>query len=322
MIMIQCIGTSYKETAFAKVNLTLSVLGKRDDGYHQLESLVVFAGVGDELVFSPLSKNSSPSQDRSFQLRVVGSEAMHIEGENLVETVGIQLLNELTQFASSQTYSQNLGEFQLEKKLPVAAGLGGGSADAAALIRILNHYFSDQGFDLSRFDFLKFSQKFGADIPVCVSSNPAFMHGIGEIVEPIDHIPQMHMLLVNPRIAVPTGSVFKALNAAPYHEGEKGTIDELRSLVLSDVDGVIDVMEKVPNDLLQPALKVAPQIGDVLAEIGGLGGCLISRLSGSGATCFGLFETKEDLQRGGSYLRSRFPKWWIADTFVRPFCSA
>lgn len=321
MIMTQCIGTSYKETAFAKVNLTLSVLGKRADGYHQLESLVVFAGVGDELVFSPLSKNSSSTHDRSFQLQVVGSEAMHIEGENLVDTVGIQLLNELTQFTSSQTLAQNLGEFQLEKKLPVAAGLGGGSADAAALIRIFKRYFSDQGFDLSRFDFLKFSQKFGADIPVCVSSNPAFMHGIGEIVEPIDHVAQMHMLLVNPRIAVPTGSVFKALNSAPYHEGEKGTIDELRSLVLSDVDGVIDVMEKVPNDLLQPALKVAPQIGDVLAEIDGLDGCLISRLSGSGATCFGLFETKEDLQRGSALLRSRFPKWWIEETFVRPSCS-
>lgn len=308
----------YNETAWAKVNLTLSILGKREDGYHQLESLVVFAGCGDELSFFPSNENNLSPTNSKFELDVTGPEALTIEGENLVETVGVHLFTELSPFSALPLASKKIGDFHLKKQLPVAAGLGGGSADAAALLRLVKRFLTDRGADFSDFDFVKFAQKFGADIPVCISSVPAFMQGIGEIVQPIKQMPKIQMLLVNPRVTVSTASVFQAFNASPFQHEESQSDFDFCSLEFSSIGSVISTMERIPNDLLEPALKVAPKIGEVLNEIAQLDRCVISRLSGSGATCFGLFETEEDLQRAGAELRARFPKWWIKETFVRP----
>jgi len=322
MIMTKFNQSGLQETAWAKVNLSLSILGKRDDGYHQLESLVVFAGFGDELTLEsvPLEQvplEPGPLEDISFQLNVSGSEAQNIEGENLVETVGLQLID---RFSSLNNSSHSFGSIRLEKLLPVAAGIGGGSADAGALIRIFCRLMSEQGVDLSQFDRLEFASAFGADIPVCVASEAAFMHGVGELVDPIGQFPRVGLLLVNPRISVPTGMVFQALDAADYIKDvpSKFEMHRHRDFDFCSIDDVIEYMETVPNDLLKPALKIAPKISDVLAEISLLDGCLISRLSGSGATCFGLFESEDIAKKAGQYLRTRYPEWWIKGTFIRP----
>ncbi|GAA6210398.1 4-(cytidine 5'-diphospho)-2-C-methyl-D-erythritol kinase [Hyphomicrobiales bacterium 4NK60-0047b] len=323
-----------QETAWAKVNLSLSILGKRDDGYHQLESLVVFAGLGDGLTLlgggSPLGTIPSetfplgmkpleigPSKELPFQLKVTGPEAQNIEGANLVETVGLKLIDE---FSSISNHTVSIGSVNLDKLLPVAAGIGGGSADAAALIRLFCRLMIEQDVDVSKFNSLTFASRFGADIPVCVNSEPALMHGVGELVEPIGAFPSIGLLLVNPRISVPTGLVFEALNAKEYKEKttSQNILHNRHNFDFHSIGEVIDYMQTAPNDLLKPALKIAPKISDVLAEISLLDRCLISRLSGSGATCFGLFETEDEARRAGKYLKMRYPKWWIEGTFIRP----
>lgn len=310
--MINFNGACFQDTAWAKINLSLSILGKRDDGYHQLESLVVFAGFGDKLALKTESSDDSP-----FQLKVTGPEAQNIDGVNLVETVGLQLIDE---FSSTSHHSLPIATVSLEKLLPVASGIGGGSADAAALIRLFCQLMKEQDVDVSKFDPLKFAARFGADIPVCVNSEPSFMHGVGELVEPVRSFPSIGLLLVNPRIAMPTGLVFETLRAKEYNEKSlfKNGVHKRHKFDFHSIGEVIDYMESAPNDLLKPALKIAPKISDVLAEISLLDGCLISRLSGSGATCFGLFETEDEAKRAGKYLKMRYPEWWIEGMFIRP----
>ncbi|GJL98940.1 MAG: 4-diphosphocytidyl-2-C-methyl-D-erythritol kinase [Methyloligella sp.] len=314
-------GARFQDTAWAKVNLSLSILGKRDDGYHQLESLVVFADLGDELTIDTEALDVPSSKERSLQLNVTGPEAQNIEGVNLVETVGLQLIDE---FSSTSPHSLPIVSVSLEKLLPVAAGLGGGSADAAALIRLFCQLMKEQDVDASKFDSLKFASRFGADIPVCVNSEPAFMHGVGELVEPVKSFPSIGLLLVNPRISVPTGLVFETLKAKEYNEKSlsKNALLRRYNFDFHSIGEVIDYMQVAPNDLLKPALKIAPKISDVLAEISLLDRCLISRLSGSGATCFGLFETEDEAKRAGKYLKMRYPEWWIEGTFIRPYLGA
>lgn len=296
------------ETAWAKINLSLSVLGKRDDGYHELESLVVFANVGDKLTLEP---------GGGFQLNVIGSEAGAIVGENLVERVGRDLLAKILDASSAYSAAPEIiGTVTLDKMLPVAAGVGGGSADAAALIRLIEKQMPEEAGLYSEFDIAQFGKDYGADVPVCVASLPAMMRGIGEIVEPVKSLPEMGVLLVNPRVGVSTGAVFTALDAGRYEVLEN--VDEVLPVSFSNIAEVLDYMVEVPNDLLAPALKVAPIIGDVLETLDCLKGCLISRLSGSGATCFGLFETEAEAHVAGALLKSQEPHWWVETGIVMP----
>lgn len=317
-------GEIFTDTAWAKVNLTLKVLGKRADGYHELQSLVVFAGCGDKLRLSVVDEAALLT---ALDCNVEGPEAQAIEGENLVEEVShhffewISKEGVLNLSPISQDQLLATGKLFLDKRLPVAAGLGGGSADAAAALRLISEAMKLRGVDLSSLDLHKFALRFGADIPVCLNSVPSFMTGIGETVTPLTQFPKLGLLLVNPRVPVPTGQVFQELNAAPL-KGDAGHghggREKLAAKSFCSVSDVIDYMNAFGNDLLEPALKVAPQIGNVLAEIESQEGCLISRLSGSGATCFGLFETLCQAEHAGEILKNRYPEWWIESTFVRP----
>lgn len=317
-------GEVFTDTAWAKVNLTLKVLGKRADGYHELESLVVFAGSGDKL---RLSVDDGTALLSALDCQVEGPEAQAIEGENLVEEVSrhffewVSKESALNLSEASQDQLLATGKLYLDKRLPVAAGLGGGSADAAAALRLISEAMKLRGVDLSSFDLHKFALQFGADIPVCLNSVPSFMTGIGETVTPLTQFPKLGLLLVNPRVPVPTGQVFQELNAGPLLAERS---DEFSNIALQNksfhsVADVIGYMKEFGNDLLEPALKVAPKIGTVLSEIEKLEGCLISRLSGSGATCFGLFESIEQVERAGEVLKKHYPEWWTKATFVRPF---
>ncbi len=277
------------ETGWAKVNLTLEVLGKRHDGYHELRSLVVFAGVGDRLRFSP---------GHGFSLSVMGPFAAQIEGENLIDTVARRLM---VQYEVS-----DFGAVTLEKNLPVASGLGGGSADAAAFIRLFERQC---GIGFSAEDVAAFGKMFGADVPVCYYSSPMVMGGIGEEVCPLPSLPDMALLLVNPGCEVATGAVFHRLGAPLLDVSFAAP--SLIAPSLTSFAEVVAYMEGHGNGLGEAACLVEPQIGQVLDVLEAVPDCAIARLSGSGATCFGLFASLSQAAAGAVMLQKAHPDWWV-----------
>jgi 4-diphosphocytidyl-2-C-methyl-D-erythritol kinase len=286
---------SVRERARAKVNLTLHIKGKRQDGYHELESLVVFAGVSDELVFSPASDDS---------LELHGPFAGLVDGENLVlkakRAVAFWLGVEIR------------GHFRLEKNIPVAAGLGGGSSDAAAAIRALLHAF-DRASDERR--FIAQSAKIGADVPVCLQNSAAWMCGLGERVTPVTGLAALPAILVNPRIKLATAAVFKTLNAPPLPPAaEQAPPPALAPW--KDPEGAAAYLLDGSNDLEPPAIALEPAVATVLDTLLSLDGCLLSRLSGSGPTCFGLFRSQEAAAKAAATLAQTHPNWWVAATVL------
>ncbi len=281
-----------EETAFAKINLDLRICRRRTDGYHDLDSLVVFAQIGDRLLFEPAD---------SFSLCVEGRFAGELaEGDdNLVQVAAEALARTLSRRAEARV--------TLDKRLPVAAGLGGGSADAAATLRGLARLWE---IGLPADDLQPLAATIGADVPVCLGSRPARMEGTGERLTPFDLPEPLPMLLVNPGIPVSTADVFGALEAM---SGE-------RSRAVPGSDGAAGwrrgLAEGV-NDLQAPAMRIAPVIGQVLKTVGALLGCTLARMSGSGATCFGLFEDGPSLERAAAHIRASRPGWWVAATVCR-----
>jgi len=283
----------------AKVNLTLHVLGRRPDGYHEIESLVMFARVGDRLTFTPR---------RGFELAVLGPTAASAGDidANLVLKAARALDERVERLAE--------GRFVLTKQLPVAAGLGGGSADAAAALRLLARA---NRLTLDDPRVRDAARSTGADVPVCVDPRPRVMRGTGELLSgPLD-LPILPAVLVNPRVAVPTKDVFTALSAPAVAAGCKATA----STTPFESDGprptaatLIQQVSHGRNDLEAPAIVIAPVIGEVLAGLRALPGCRLARMSGSGATCFGLFETNRLAVAGAKRLLATHPGWWVKAT--------
>ncbi|MHA6345023.1 4-(cytidine 5'-diphospho)-2-C-methyl-D-erythritol kinase [Roseivivax sp. CAU 1761] len=262
----------------AKVNLTLHVTGQRADGYHLLDSLVVFADIGDRLRVRPAERLS---------LRLTGPMADGVPAgpENLVCRAA-ELLDPVRGAA-----------IELEKHLPAAAGIGGGSSDAAAALRALAELW---GMPLPRQ-----AAVLGADVPMCLDPRAARISGAGEGVVPVPDLPDLPALLVNPRVAVPTAQAFAGLGRRD---------NPPMPATLPRFTGVREVaawLGEQRNDLLAPARRIAPQIDAVLEA---LDGALLARMSGSGATCFGLYPTLEAASAAGHALRRAHPEWWVAET--------
>lgn len=276
------------ETARAKVNLTLRVLGRRPDGYHQLESVVVFADVGDAITFTP----GAPPD-----VTVVGPFASAIDGENIVA----RALRRIGEVAPTLT----LGAVTIEKRLPVAAGIGGGSADAAAVLRAVRR--ANSGSE-KRVDWLALAAELGADVPVCLGDTPQFMWGIGRETAPLRAFPALPAVLINPRVPVATADVFRALSASPLTSPASKPM--LPGPFASAAD-VISYLDGCGNDLEPPALKLCSAIGDVLSLLRAEPGVEIARMSGSGATCFAVFHTRAAAVDAALRLRARAPGWWI-----------
>jgi 4-diphosphocytidyl-2-C-methyl-D-erythritol kinase len=277
------------ETAPAKVNLTLRVLGRRADGYHDIESLVVFADVGDLLTFT---------RGRQLALAVRGPTAA------AAGAITDNLVLKAARALAERADGLKLGRFALSKRLPVAAGLGGGSADAAAALRLLARA-NRIALDDKR--LLAAARATGADVPVCLDPRPRLMRGIGDILsDPLD-LPRLPAVLVNPGVAVPTKDVFAALRLAP---GKPAPSAGGRSPAAALTEEIADGR----NDLEAPAIAIAPVIADVLAELRSLGGCRLARMSGSGATCFGLFDTGRAATAAARTMRGRHPDWWVRAT--------
>lgn len=274
---------SLAEFAPAKVNLHLHVTGRRDDGYHLLDSLVVFAGVGDRISVEPAD---------SVSLRVTGPFAAGLaeEADNLV----LRAARRLADLCGITPY----GALTLEKNLPVASGIGGGSADAAAALRLLCRFWSVNPEPAALADL---GNRLGADIPVCLLGRPATMSGTGEVLAPVEDLPPLGIVLVNPGVAVATAAVFRARAGAFSLP--------LVSSAWANGDSLIATLRHATNDLESPALALAPEIGAVLARLRGTPGCLLARMSGSGATCFGLFASPAEAADAASHLGG--PGWWV-----------
>lgn len=282
-------GASLLARAPAKINLTLRVLGRRPDGYHALESLVVFADAHDTLRLTPR---------RPLGLSVTGidADACGPEENNLVLRAVRALLRAAPDIA--------VGHFDLHKSLPIAGGVGGGSADAAAALRLMAE------FNPSRCDDAMLeaaARATGADVSVCIDSRPRMMRGAGEILGSPLALPTLAAVLVNPGVGVPTKNVFAALGVT-HTAPDEGGVDPQG---LTDPQTLLDYLAANPNDLEAPALKVAPVVGDVLAALANAEGCRLARMSGSGATCFGLFADETQAHAAAVRLGAATPGWWV-----------
>lgn len=283
------------ERARAKVNLTLHVLGRRADGYHDLESLAVFADVADGLTLSP---------GLSEALDVTGprAEACGELGDNLV-TKAARLLRE-------QVPSLTSGQFTLDKHLPAAAGIGGGSADAAAALRLLARA-NNLAADDARLQ--QAGRATGADVPVCLVSSACIMRGAGESVTPLTVRP-LPCVLVNPGVPVATKDVFTAigLKAGQTYAPPGGASNAIAwPSGDASLDSWIKAIASGRNDLEPVAVRLQPVIGEVIALLAQQKGCLLSRMSGSGATCFGLFADDATASAAADAIRKAHSGWWV-----------
>lgn len=283
------------EHAPAKVNLTLSVLGRRGDGYHLLESLVAFAGIGDRLTLKP-------GATLSLKVRGEGAAAAGPDADNLVFKAAQTLKAELPNL--------KVGRFTLDKRLPVAAGLGGGSADAAAALRLLAR--------LNRLDaadprLLKVARRLGADVPVCIDPRPRRMRGIGEVLSAPLSMPKLPAVLVNPGVALPTKDVFAMLGLRPGGPRKR----PMRAPSLpAGRDDLVGFLAGQRNDLEAPAIKLVPAVAQVLKALRTEAGCGLARMSGSGATCFGLFNSARAAAVAAHNLSVAHPRWWVKATAI------
>jgi 4-diphosphocytidyl-2-C-methyl-D-erythritol kinase len=281
--------TELEEPAPAKVNLDLCITGRRADGYHELDSVVVFGAAADRLTFRP---------GPALRLEVAGrfAGALDAEADNLV-------LRAARRLAGLAGVAPDVA-ITLEKNLPVAAGLGGGSADAAATLRGLDRFWR---LGLSAAELMPVAQGLGADVPVCLLSRPARMRGIGERLERLEGLPEWYVLLVHPAVPCPTGPVFAELGAIPPQIWPQRPAGDWLGWLRSR-----------PNHLEAPACRLVPRIHDTLSAIARQKGCRLARMSGSGAACFGLFEDSGAAAMAEAAIGIEHPSWWLALGPIEP----
>lgn len=283
------------EMARAKVNLTLRVIGRRADGYHDLESVVVFADCADALSLAPGGE---------LALTAAGPRAQECGDTN--DNLVIKAARLLGERIEELTF----GTFALDKHLPVAAGIGGGSADAAAALRLL---VRANNLELDDPRVMEVARLTGADVPVCVQSHACVMTGVGENLLQLT-LPRLPCVMVNPRVPVATKDVFQELGLK-NGQLRVGPADVLRAPSWpgegASVDDWIAAVAAGTNDLEAPALKVEPIIGDVLKALGATEGVRLARMSGSGATCFALYDNDTDAQRAAHAIQLAQPQWWV-----------
>lgn len=288
--------TIVREFAPAKVNLTLEVLGKRPDGYHELESLVAFASVGDHVTLD----TSTP-----VGTTVTGPFGATIAGANLIDVT-------LAKLAAAEPLLQ-LGRVTLDKQLPIAAGIGGGSADAAAVLRAVRRVNPAL---VDAVDWNAVAVSLGADVPVCLASRLSWMRGLGERVRPLEAAEAINLpaLIVNPLAPVPadkTAQVFRALAAGPVGDAFITSPAVPQAWTSTTVREIVRVGR---NDLEAPARKIVPAVEGVLDALARLPGCTLARMSGGGPTCFALFPTDGEAHAAAHRLAECRPDWWVRAT--------
>lgn len=291
----QATPPAVRVAAPAKLNLYLHVTGRRADGYHTLDSLVAFAGVHDTVAAWP-GEGLRLDIDGPFAAALagtVGRGRRHGPRENLVLRAARALARE--------TGAEPRAALRLTKRLPVAAGIGGGSADAAATLRALRQLWTVAP---AAERMAAIAGRLGADVPVCLNARAAFVGGVGELLEPAPRLPRAGLVLANPGLALGTRKVFKASGrfspAARFREPP------------ADAAALAELLRARGNDLAAPAIGLAPAIREVLDALAALPGALIARMSGSGATCFALFADRTAAEAAALALRRTRPGWWVA----------
>jgi 4-diphosphocytidyl-2-C-methyl-D-erythritol kinase len=281
----------------AKVNLTLHLLGRRPDGYHALESLVAFAGAGDALTLAPGAALGLTVEGPT------GAQAGPAE-DNLILKAARAL--------AERVEGLRWGAFHLVKRLPVAAGIGGGSSDAAAALRLLAR-LNDLALDHPAVQDA--ARATGSDVPVCLAARARMMTGAGEGLGPVLRLPRLFAVLVNPGVPVETPAVFGRLGLRPgetFVGGPHPAVGDDEPL-----DRLLERLARARNDLEPPARALAPAIEDALALVGQAPGCRLARMSGSGATVFGLFETCRAAAAAAQAIRRARPEWWARASLLR-----
>lgn len=274
--------------ARAKLNLYLHILGRRDDGYHLIDSLVVFAAVHDMIEVRPAT---------DLTLRVAGRFAKHLATDNT--NIVMKAAERLVATAGGMRGAA----ITLIKELPVASGIGGGSADAAAALAALARLWN-LALPASELDALALA--LGADVPVCVHGRTAFMGGIGEAIAPCPPLPKLPLVLVNPGVPVATAQVFRARRGA-------FSVTARFSESPANIAALTRLLASRRNDLTDAARSIAPVIGEVLGALDAAGSAL-ARLSGSGATCFGVFADRVAADAAADQIASAHPGWWVRAT--------
>jgi 4-diphosphocytidyl-2-C-methyl-D-erythritol kinase len=279
----------------AKVNLTLRVLGRRSDGFHELASLVAFAAVGDDLALNP---------GPLLELTSSGPTAMRAghDADNLVLVAARALAERIG--------GLKLGRFELMKKLPVGAGLGGGSSDAAAALRLLA-----EANDLAPDDprLLDAARATGADVPVCLAAKARLMHGIGDVLSPPIELPKLPAVIVYPGVPIATASVFRSLELTPGKRRDKpygeGEIPKERA-------ALYEFLINEANDLERAARALAPVIAAAEECLNDTHGVRLIRMSGSGSSLFGLYDSAEEAEEAALEIRAGRPDWWVVATIL------
>jgi 4-diphosphocytidyl-2-C-methyl-D-erythritol kinase len=277
----------------AKLNLYLHVVGRRPDGYHLLDSLVAFAAVADELTFAPAA-------DLSLAVEGPFGGSLGAGDDNLV----LKAAHALGARASGAA-------IRLTKRLPVASGIGGGSADAAATLHGLNRLWN---LGLPASALAQIGLGLGADVPVCLAGLPSFFGGIGDEIQPAGPLPRAHVVLVNPGAPLATAAVFRAraqaMAGAAYSQPARW------AAAVPDTLALAGMLAKRGNDLTAAAIGLLPAIVDVLAALEQQPPCLLARLSGSGATCFGLFAERGEAREAAAAIAAAQPDWWVVATML------
>jgi 4-diphosphocytidyl-2-C-methyl-D-erythritol kinase len=276
----------------AKINLCLHVGARRTDGFHELESLVAFTEFGDELGFVLGRFNAL-----SMSIHGPFADSLSGNGDNLI-------LKAARLLAETVSVTPRV-QIALNKCIPVASGVGGGSADAAAALRGLAQLWNVR---LPAVRMLDIAAAIGSDVPVCLGSEVAWMEGRGERVRPLPKLPPTAMVLVNPNVQVSTADVFRRLDK------RRGTGSSAPAASFADTASLARYLETTSNDLEAPAIQIAPVIGEVLEELKRLPGVLFARMSGSGATCFALMENSKSADAGAGRVLERHPNWWAIAT--------
>jgi 4-diphosphocytidyl-2-C-methyl-D-erythritol kinase len=285
---------SLTEDARAKINLHLHVVGRRDDGYHLLDSLVVFAEVGDRLTVTP-------ARDLSLDITGPFAAGLRAEPDNLVLRAA--------RWLAAEVGIAPYGHLILDKHLPVSSGIGGGSADAAAALRLLSRLWR---IDPAPDRLNPIAERLGADVPVCLLNRPARLAGIGEQLRPAPALPPMGIVLVNPGVAVSTPAVFKLRSGA-------FSADAVLPSGWPDAAALAATLRTTRNDLQSAACVVAPVIAQVLDALAADPACLLARMSGSGATCFGLYGSAAAARLAADGLGRL--GWWVWGGGASSSCS-
>jgi 4-diphosphocytidyl-2-C-methyl-D-erythritol kinase len=280
------------ERAPAKINLFLHVGDRRSDGYHALQSLVAFTKAGDELRLEPAD---------DVHLTIAGPFARGLSaGDETLRGRAARALQSCTGLERGAAIS-------LTKNLPVASGIGGGSSDCAATLRGLAKLW---GAKITNEELCETGATLGSDVPVCIAVRPQFMEGRGEQVTALSSLPEMPIVLVNPGTGVPTSKVFAAIK-------QRRGVDLPLPPAFHGPSDLVAYLRDTANDLEAPAREVAPEIGEVLNRIAGRG-ALLTRMSGSGATCFGLFESQESANMAAAEIAVQRPNWWVVPSTLAP----